>query len=175
MEFFLYITSPMAKELLTKTEHKQKIHQIVWQLHQQGLNQEQIGEAVGYTQANISLILQTIQEVGIENYEVGVPPGAPTKLSEPEFERLRELLLKEAEQNGFATDGWTQKRVQALIKKEFGVHYARAYISEILAKLDFTLQLPRLRDIRQDEERRQEYREETLPELKKNPLKPGTP
>jgi len=165
----------MAKELLTKTEHKQELHRIVWQLHQKGLTQAQIGQAVGYSQAHVSLIVQSIKEVGIENYEVGAPPGAQPKLSKAEFERLRELLLKEAKQNGFATDGWTQKRVQALIKKEFGVHYARAYISEILAKLDFTLQVPRLRDKRQDEEKRREYKEETLPELKKNPPKPGTP
>jgi transposase len=85
-----------------------------------------------------------------------------------QLNQLKRLLKKEAKANGFPTDGWTQKRVQQLIKKEFKVQYSTAHISDLLARLDFTLQVPRLTDIRQDDQERKKYQDQTLPQLKKN-------
>jgi transposase len=158
----------MAKALISKTELIQERHQIVWRLHHLGMNQEQIGKAVGYDQSNISLILQSIRsQGGIEKYKVGTSPGNGGKLSEEQEAQLKACLNREAKSNGFATEGWTQKRVQALIEAKFGVSYSRAHMSDLLSRLGFSLQVPSLKDVRRDEPALEVYEKQVLPKLKK--------
>ena len=54
----------MAK-MITSTEHKQIIHQIVYRLSQSGMSQSNIALATDYTQGNISHILPAIPQVAI--------------------------------------------------------------------------------------------------------------
>ena len=54
--------------------------------------------------------------------------------------------------SGFDTERWTLARVQALIEKEFGVHYHPNYISRLLHDLGWSVQKPETRAMERDEE-----------------------
>ena len=54
---------------------------------------------------------------------VSRPPGAPSRLSEEQRERLPEPLDRGAEAYGFRGEVWTCARVAEVILKEFGVSY----------------------------------------------------
>ena len=153
---------------MTKTEHIQSIHEIIYELSKQGLIQQDIAQAVGYTQGHVGHVLKSIEEQGgISKYRVNSSPGSGSKLTDSQKEQLIKLLKKEAKANGFSSDGWTQKRVQSLIKKEFNVQYSRAYISDLLSALGFSLQVPMLQDRRRDEQEVENFKNEKLEDLKK--------
>lgn len=153
----------MNKESITKTGYRQKIHEIVWKLPKQGVKQCQIAKSVGYSQGPVSYILKSIRRSGIANYTVRSSPGAKSGLSTGELSQLKQMLGKEAQANGFANDGWTQKRIRRLIARQFGVTYSPQHISILTAKLGITLEVPRRQDRRQNPQERAHYRKETLP------------
>lgn len=164
----------MSKKHLTQTDLIQEKYQIIWNLYQQGLNQQEIAQATDYTQGHISYILKRCRLAGDKCVKVGKSSGALPKLSQADLAKLAHLLKQEAQANGFANDGWTQRRVQTLIKREFEVEYSLSHISRLLCKIDFTLQIPALKDRRQDQQEKQEYIEERMPELKKKSKDPVT-
>lgn len=164
----------MSKKHLTQTDLIQEKYQIIWNLYQQGLNQQEIAQATDYTQGHISYILKRCRMVGNKCAKVGKSSGAPPKLGEAELVKLAHLLQQEAQANGFANNGWTQRRVQILIKRKFEIDYSLSHISRILSKIGFSLQVPTLKDPRQNQQEKQEYIEETMPELKKKSKPPFT-
>lgn len=60
-----------------------------------------------------------------------------------------------------------------MIKDSFGIDYSLQQISNILAKIDYTLQRPRPKDPRQDEESVRKWKEEDLKALKKQATTEG--
>src|SRR6266850_3556432 len=69
--------------------------------------------------------------------------GCPRRLTDEDYERLRELLSQGATAHGWDTNLWTCARVSEVIKKHFGVEYHPAHLSRLLRdKLDWTCQRP---------------------------------
>jgi putative transposase len=80
---------------------------------------------------------------------------------------LRHILDKGAELYGLEGSFWDRKRVKYVIEQEFGVVYDIEHISDILAKINYTLQRPVKKDYRQSAEKVKQWTEQTLPEIKK--------
>jgi len=59
--------------------------------------------------------------------------------------------------------------VQAVIEEKFGVTYSETHVGALLKESNFSLQKPRRRDYRQNQDKVRLWREETLLELKKSP------
>ena len=93
--------------------------------------------------------------------------GVAPRLSRENLITLAEVLGKGAEAYGLEGSFWDRKRVKYVIEQEFKCSYSVGHISEILAKINYTLQKPRKKDFRQTEEKVTTWTTETLPEIKK--------
>jgi transposase len=61
-----------------------------------------------------------LTESGLRGLKARRPPR---KLSANQCQRLVSMLKQGARAHGFATDRWTQRRIQQVIAREFGVTY----------------------------------------------------
>lgn len=158
----------MAK-VITNTEHKQIIHQIVYRLSQRGVSQIDIAFATDYTQGNVSHIVRKIDsEEHPTQYEITPSPGRPAALDADDLRLLDDQLTRGAKAVGFPSDGWTRRRVHNFIKARFDVDYSMPHISRLMNKLGYSLQQPQVIDTRRSDEQEAYYEQVVLPELKKN-------
>jgi transposase len=82
---------------------------------------------------------------------------------------LEDVIVKGAEKYGFQGDVWTSERVQIVIRENFGKDYHVQYIPRLLKSMGFSLQKPRLTDVRKPEEAVRTWLKTKLPALKKKP------
>jgi transposase len=96
--------------------------------------------------------------------------GRPARLGKQQLMLIEKELVRGAAVNGFATDLWTLPRVASMIKKVTGVSYHPAHVWKILTeKLAWSVQRPTLRARERDEQKVQEWIQETWEEVKKTP------
>ena len=139
------------------------------ELYQSGKTQQEIAQAVDCSQVWVSKVLKRYKTQGDSGLQVkGKAPGASPKLTTGQFSQLKTLLNQGALIHGFATDNWTRERIAQLINKRFGVSYHPAHISRLMKRLGFSLQKPRTRSYRQDQEQVQIWKNKQLPALKKS-------
>lgn len=91
--------------------------------------------------------------------------GRPSKLTPAQKQRLRELVGAGPEAAGYQTGCWTSTLLQDLIHREFGQLYNVHYLSELLRNLGFSYQKARFVSDHLNEEKRQEWLNETWPAL----------
>jgi transposase len=138
-----------------------------FELKERGWKQTQIADALGVTEGAVSQWMKRAREKGVQDLRHKPPPGAPSRLSEDERERLPELVAQGAEAHGFRGDVWTCERVAEVIRREFGVSYHPAHISRLLGKLRLSLQKPERRADQRDEEAIEHWKVQKWPSLKK--------
>lgn|GEM_PF-1737825 len=143
------------------------------ELYQQGEKQKFIVKALGVSQPTVSRWISEFKTKGeafLERPKIG---GSKRKLTPDQLEELTNMLDEGAEHHGFEGNLWTRARVKKLIERCFGVVYAERSISDLLRDLGYTLQKPDRRSYAQAPERVRQWREETLPALKKKPKMRG--
>jgi transposase len=89
------------------------------------------------------------------------PSGRPAKLTPSQKQRLCNLIAAGPEAAGYRTGCWHSALIQALILREFGVLYTAHYISELLRNLDFSYQKARFVSDHLNEQKREEWLQET--------------
>jgi transposase len=94
-------------------------------------------------------------------------PGPQSKLSLPQRQRLREIMLRGPLSAGFRTDLWTCRRVAEVVRREFGIVYHPDHLGRILHDLGFSPQKPQRRARERDEAAIQRWRREAWPRIKK--------
>lgn len=153
--------------LQTKEAQEFRLQQIC-SLREKGCSQNEIAELTDCDQSWVSKVLKRVEEEGLENLKAKESKAGNTPaLDEEQLDDLGRVLDAEARASGFETDGWTQKRVAKVISQRYGVNHHPSHISRILAKIGFTRQKPIDKDYRQEAEDVRQWREETLPALKK--------
>jgi transposase len=139
------------------------------ELHQQGWKQKDIAAALGVTPGAVSQWLKRAREEGgIVALRRRPVPGPPARLTAEQFAKLPELLAQGAEALGLRGAVWTQPRVAALIKQQFGVVYSARHAGRLLAQLGWSRQKPERRATQRNEAAIQEWQEKTWPALKKS-------
>jgi transposase len=93
--------------------------------------------------------------------------GRPPKLSSKQWQRTIRLLLGGALACGYRTQLWTTKRIAEVIEREFGVHYHRAHVGRMLAKLNWSCQKPERRAIERDDDAIALWKRQRWPAIKK--------
>jgi transposase len=139
------------------------------ELFQQGWPQKQIAAALGVTPGAVSQWIARGKKGGVDALRNQPRSGATPKLTEQQRKRLPELLLRGAEAYGFLGDVWTQKRIAALIKREFGVSYHPDHIGRLLHAIGWSVQKPTLRASERNEAAIERWRTEKWPAIKKKP------
>lgn len=93
------------------------------------------------------------------------PPGRPSKLTEKQQQRLKEILIRGPLARGYLTDLWTLKRVAEVVEKEFGVRYNVTHVWRVLRDLGFSAQVPLMRARERKEEIIQEWVQREWPRI----------
>ena len=132
------------------------------------MSQAQIARHLGVSEATISKWKKVLEQKGPAGLQARKASGRPPKLSATDKRQLVEKLEQGALAAGFATEQWTQARVQKVIEQEFGVHYHRDYISRLLHGLGWSVQKMDPRAIERDEELIQAWLSQDWPRIKKS-------
>jgi len=135
-----------------------------------------IARKYGVNRGTVSRWAQVLCESGLDGLRRRKPPGASSKLTDEQWERLGRMLKEGATAHGYGTDLWTGPRVQRLIKETFGIAYNPNYVVDILkARFRYSWQKPRRVARERDEAKRKAWLATTWEELKKGPRKGGGP
>lgn len=144
---------------------------LVKKLLDQGKTDQEISYLSEYSESWIRKLrtqhTQTSKDISL----LHKPGGSKCRLSAENFEQLRQVLEKGSEAYGLEGSFWDRKRIKYVIEKEFSVIYDVEHISDIVARINFTLQKPEKKDYRQSAEKIKIWEEETLPEIKKSRIR----
>lgn len=146
-----------------------------WELAQKGWKQKDIAEALGVSAGAVSQWLKQARTEGPEALRHRKGGGPKPRLSEEQVAQLPKLLAQGAEHFGFRGDVWTQPRVAALIRREFGVSYHPAHVGRLLKRLRWSRQKPLERATQRNETAIERWRTDTWLTLKKKPNKKDAP
>ena len=98
--------------------------------------------------------------------------GRPPRLTPEQKQLILHWLQKSPQECGFDKYLWTQQLIADLIKRELGVEYHHDHIGVILDQLGITYQKPKRVAVERDEQKIQQWREQTWPELLKKAKNP---
>lgn len=133
-------------------------------------NRVTLAETAGLLNVSLSSVKRwkkAFQERGQSALVVKRPPGARSRLSLEQRDRLRQLVIAGPLAAGFATDLWTCGRVAEVVQREFGVKYHPDHVGRILHDLGFTPQKPQRKARERDEAAIERWRREDWPRIKK--------
>jgi transposase len=148
---------------------------LAWRMYCQGYRQKDIADTLQVTQGAISQWIKRAKEQGVHSLQKRIAQGPQPRLSKEQLERLPDLLRQGAPAYGFRGEVWTRARVACVIKQEFGISYSHAHISKLLRQIRWTQQSPLPRATQRNEALIQNWKEDTLPELKKGRFEKGEP
>ena len=113
---------------------------------------------------------------GADGLRTRKAPGAPSRLSPEQRATLKRIVEAGPQAAGFQSGVWTGPMVGEWIREHFGVTYHPQHIPRLLHELGFSVQRPRKRLARADQEKQAVWLRERLPALKKSaPLSRGPP
>lgn len=142
---------------------------LIIRLYEEGRSQQSIAQLTQCSQSWVSKVLDRHRTSGATGIKVkGKAPGNSPRLSKAHLEALKTLLVEGALKHGFETDNWSRERIAQLIKNKFGVSFHVSHISKLVRQIGFTLQKPKTRSYRKDEEAVAAWKQSELPALKKS-------
>jgi transposase len=100
-------------------------------------------------------------------------PGRPRRMSDAQRRKLIALLLRGAMANGFPNEMWTLRRMQALIRREFGIRYHPSHVWKVLRTCGWSCQVPERRALQRNEKAIERWKRESWPAIKKSPRAAG--
>ena len=104
------------------------------------LSQAAIARQLGVSRTAVTKWKKQLTESGLRGLKARRPPR---KLLANQCQRLVSMLKQGARAHGFATDRWTQRRIQRVIAREFGVTYHPKYVGRLMKALDWSVQATR--------------------------------
>ncbi len=106
-----------------------------YQLWQGGWKQKDIAQALGVTEGAVSQWMNRARAGGVEALRRHPAPGAVSRLSSEQLQRLPELLKRGAHWYGYADENWIYRRMVEVIEREFGVHYVEQHMARLMRKI----------------------------------------
>jgi len=132
------------------------------------MTQAQIARELGVSEAAVSHWKKRLAEQGAGSLRRRKATGRPPRLNGQQKQALVEKLRAGARAAGFPTEQWTQRRVQRVIEREFGVHYHQNHISCLLHSLGWSVQKTEPRALERDEELIRAWLSRDWPRIKKS-------
>ena len=132
-----------------------------------GIGVKALSEQLNVTRGAINRWNQWFDAAGAEGLESRKPTGAPARLSEVQRQELVTLIEAGPIEGGYQTGIWTGPMIGDFIRERFGVKYHTHYVPRLLHSLGFSVQRPRRRLARADQEKQEEWLNKTLPKIKK--------
>lgn len=142
---------------------------LIIRLYEEGRSQQSIAQLTQCSQSWVSKVLARHRTSGEAGIKVkGKARGNSPRLSNVQLDALKTLLIEGALKHGFETDNWSRERIAQLIKGKFGVSFHVSHISKLVRQIGFTLQKPKARSYRKDEQAVAAWKQSELPALKKS-------
>jgi transposase len=138
-------------------------------LLQQGLSLREVARRVQASVSSVSEWRKAWQQGGEAALAPKPAPGRRPKLTPPQLERLRQLLLQGARAYGFPNELWTLQRIAAVIRVEFRVRYHPAHVWKLLRRLELSCQVPEQRPMQRNEPAIAQWKRHKWPAIKKSP------
>jgi len=123
------------------------------------------------TRGSVNRWLQRYDALGIEGLVTATPPGRPPKLAVAQRNEIAALVDAGPLAAGYQSGVWTGPMIGDLIERRFAVRYHKHNVPRLLHELGFSVQRPRKRLARADVEAQASWLRETLPAIKKKPLR----
>ncbi len=131
------------------------------------LPKTEIARQLGVSRMTVLRWAHRMSSGGLRQLHRRKASGRPPRLTRPQRQTVLRILKRGALAAGFPTDRWTLARIQKVIEREFGVHYHRNYLSELLQSWGWSVQQPVARARERDEELIQAWLEHDWPRIKK--------
>lgn len=149
------------------TEERNALRRLAVGLLGNGVTLAETAEALQVSLSSVKRWKKAFRQGGETALEVKRPPGAKSRLSPEQRDRLRQIVIAGPLAAGFATDLWTCARVALVVRREFGVSYHPDHVGRILRDLGFTPQKPQRRARERNEAEIECWRREDWPRIKK--------
>ncbi len=130
-----------------------------------GLTREQAAVACDVKVRAVYRWQRAYEGSGVDGLRTKPKPGAPWRLDEQQRADLVEVVTAGPEAAGLDTGMWTSPIIADLIEKRYGVKYSPSRVRAMLPQLGFSVQYPRVRLSRANEEAQQKWVEEELPKI----------
>ena len=124
-------------------------------------------EALGFHRSCIYDWLEQYRRYGEDGLETKPIPGRPRKFDEALWvDELRELIRTNPRQLDFNDALWTRDMIRELLQRQFRVKVSPRTVSNILKRLDITVQRPRLKAVEQDPEAVKQWLQQDWPAIR---------
>jgi len=137
-------------------------------LLEKGWRQTKIAEALGVSQSSVSKWKIRYKQEGRSMLKDKPLLGAPRQLTKEQEQELVQILKQGAQTYGYDGDFWNYKRIKRVLSEAFSIDLSVRQGGRILKRLGFSRQKPHTKSYQQDQEKVKEWKEQTLPELKKS-------
>jgi len=131
------------------------------------LSHVEIAQHLGVSRTTVGDWAKQLAKGGLPQLRSRKSAGRPAKLTPDQQQALLKQLKRGGRAAGFATDQWTLRRVQKVIEREFGVTYHPNHLGRLLARLDWSVQVPLPQASERGEDLIQAWLEKDWPRIKK--------
>jgi transposase len=126
-----------------------------------------IANTLNISEESIRLWVRAFLLKGVKSFHYIKPPGKPSKLTKAQRKQLAKLIDQGPQKSGFSGACWRSPMIQWLIYEKFGVQYSVFYIPQLLKNMGFSFQKAKFDADRKDPEKREQWLEQTWPEILK--------
>ena len=105
-----------------------------------GRNAEELEELYNVSYKSICNWVYRYNRYGIDGLKEKIRSGRPSRLSEEQQKKLKEVINDKPEKFGYRSGVWSGPLVIDYVQNTFGVSYKKAQIYNLLHKLGFTFQ-----------------------------------
>lgn len=125
----------------------------------------QVAETFGLGEQTVRDYLHAFLKRGLASLTYKTPSGRRSKLTPRQRQQLKSWVKAGPLKAGYECACWSALMVQDLIEKRFGVCYHPHYVSTLLRSLGFSFQKARFVSDHLNEQKRQEWMEQTWPKI----------
>jgi transposase len=133
-----------------------------------GFRETDAADIIGVGRRTLQDWIHRYRYNGIAGLHKGPYTGGKSKLSDEQKSELAEIIAAGPEAAGYDTGVWIAPIIVELVRKRYGVSYSSSQIARILHDLRFSVQYPTKKFPKADEEARERWLIQQLPEIKKS-------
>lgn len=130
-----------------------------------GFTYSAIARTLKISVESIRLWVKALVLNGVEGLKSMKSTGRPSRLTGIQRKELDKLISEGPGKAGFPGACWRSPMIQKLIHERFGVLYSVHYIPQLLKTIGFSYQKAKFTADHKDPEKRQEWQQETWPEI----------